>query len=130
MAVTTVNLDPDGINLNATFKQGSTFKKINLVWKTGEEGEEQLPVDLTGHTARMQIRWAAAACGEPLLSLTDEDGIELGGEEGSIKVTITAEQSAALPAGKLVYDLEVVSPSGEVTAIAWGTLNVLGNVTK
>lgn len=120
-----LNLEPQGVVINASFVQNETWS-LPLIWKTGSAPS---PVNLTGYTARMMVR-RRAEVSTALISLTDASGIALGGAAGTITVTLTATQTTSLPAGKLVYDLELVSPAGVVTNIARGTLTVIQNVTR
>jgi hypothetical protein len=49
-------------------------------------------------------------------------GVALGTTDGSIEVTITPSQTAALQPGNYSYALELTSPSGVKTRILRGTL--------
>lgn len=80
------------------------------------------PFVLAGWSARMSVR---SRRGERLLDLnSDDNGIAVDGPAGTVTVTITAEQTAALPAGRVLYDIELVSPDGEVTRLVTGSLTV------
>lgn len=106
--------------------QGSNWTE-QLIWK-----DEALdPVDLTGYTARLQIRRRVGSS-VVQLELTTGAGITLGGALGTIDLAITAAQSAALPArqGKrFVYDLEMVNGSN-VHRLLQGKLIVSPEVTR
>lgn len=68
------------------------------------------PMDLSGYTARMQIR-AAITATEVLASLTTENGgITLGGAAGTIELYLSDEATALLTFVKAVYDLELIAP--------------------
>jgi hypothetical protein len=84
-------------------EQGATFSRV-ITWKDSSNN----PVDLTGYAARLQIR-PTIGSGEPILTLTDGGGIELGGLAGTIALTISATQTAALNFSTANYDLELVS---------------------
>jgi hypothetical protein len=109
---------------NLSIEQGATFR-LALVWKDSE-GD---PVDLTGYTARMQIRPAVAST-EVLLSLTSGSGITLGGATGAVNVLATAAQTAAIDSKKGVYDLELQSADGTVTRLLQGVVIVSPEVTR
>lgn len=85
-----------------TIEQGATFAQA-LIWNDAN-GE---PIDLGGYTARMQVRprpWATI-----VVELTTENGrITLGGSTGTIDLLISALDTAGLPAGSYLYDLELV----------------------
>ena len=112
--------------LKLTIEQGATFRKT-LTWKTGTPA---LPVDLTGCTARMQIRSEISAT-ETLVSLTSEAGnIVLGGVLGTIEIIMTATATAAFTWTEAVYDLEIVFLSGDVTRLVYGAVTVSPEVTR
>ena len=64
------------------------------------------------------------------ISLTDEDGLELGGAAGTVAVTIAAALSSAIAATKYVYDIELESPGGAVKRLLAGTLTFTPEVSK
>lgn len=88
------------------------------------------PVNLTGFTARMQIRETVEST-TVLHSLTTENGgITLGGAAGTIALTISATDTAAFTFDTAVYDLEVVSGGGVVTEVASGAVLTNDEVTR
>jgi hypothetical protein len=111
--------------LRLTIEQGATWEVV-LTW-----GIDGAPVNLSGYSARMQARETHEAT-TTVLSLTSSPaaGITLGGALGTITLAMTATQTAALAAGKYVYDLELVSTNGEVTRLVEGTLTVTPEVTR
>ena len=110
--------------------QGATFTK-SLTWKTAPDEESaKTPVDLTGCTARMQVR-AKVGASEVLLSLTTENGgIALGGTAGTIELLIDADDTAAIAWTSGVYDLEIVFPGGQVRRLMYGSFTVSLEVTR
>ncbi len=106
-------------------EQGTTWS-LPLVWKD-ETGALK---NLTGYTARMQIR-ATAASGTTLADLTDANGkITLGGAAGTITLTLTPTDTSAIPPGTYVYDLELVAGGGVVTRLLKGGVTVDAEVTR
>lgn len=104
--------------------QGATFSRV-FTW----QDSTGLPVNLTGYTARMQVR-ATIDSASILLSLTTENsGIALGGAAGTVTVTATATQTAAVAAGCYVYDIELVIGS-TVVRLVQGQFTVDGEVTR
>lgn len=104
--------------------QGATFRRI-ITW----QDSTGLPVNLTGYTARMQVR-ATIDSGSTLLSLTTENGgIDLGGTAGTVTLTATATQTAAVAAGCYVYDIELVINS-TVVRLVQGQFTVDAEVTR
>jgi hypothetical protein len=88
------------------------------------------PVDLTGYTARLQIRRTAAAS-ETLVSLTSEDGdITLDVAENTITVEISPTTSAALSFSEAVFQLELVASDGTVTRLDSGRVKFSREVTR
>ena len=84
--------------------QGATFnKRFTLLLS-------DVPVNLTGYTARMQVRESYDSA-SAVVSLTSGSGIALGGTAGTIDVTVSSTATAALDAGQYVYDLELDSGS-------------------
>ena len=69
--------------------------------------------------------------GTVLASLTSLPGgvIVLDDAGKVIEITITAEQSEAFAWTSAVYDLELVSAAGKVTALLEGAVSVSGEVT-
>lgn len=86
------------------------------------------PADLTGFAARMSIKDKVG--GTELLSLTTVNGkIVLDAVARTITLILTATETAALLFPKGVYDLELVSPTGFVTAVLSGAVTVSKEVT-
>lgn len=110
--------------LNLTLSQGATWK-LNLVYNNGSGN----PIDLTGYTARMQARTSYDSS-STALSLTTGTGITLGGTAGTIDILVGATTTASIGAAQYVYDMELVSNSGEVTRLIEGTLVVTPEVTR
>lgn len=75
-------------------KQGDTWSRP-LTWKSPDSGGVYHPVDLTGYSARMQIRLSTAAPVIKELS-TANGGITLGGAAGTLDLLLTATETAAL----------------------------------
>lgn len=109
---------------NIVCPQGSTFNQeftysINSV-----------NVDLTGYSARMQVREKHTSTNTILSLTTENDGLELGGSAGTITVNASASTTSLLIAKEYVYDLELISPSSIVTRIIEGKFIVTPEVTK
>lgn len=86
-------------------------------------------VDITGYTARMQLR-SLPSDSVAVLTLTQASGITIDGPTGTLAVRATAAQTAAISAGPYYYDLEITSPTGVVTRIVQGELVVNAEVTR
>lgn len=115
-------------NLDLTVYKGSTYSKL-IQWKTGSPA---VPVDLTGCTARMQVRRRVNDA-EILDTLTTENGklTIYSAAEGRIRIDIPAAQSAAYAFNSAVYDLEIVYPTGNpVYRILQGCFSAIPEVTR
>ena len=110
--------------LNLTFSQGATWK-LSMTYTSGDVQ----PVDLTDYTARMQAR-PSYESNVVALNLTNGSGITLGGTAGTVGLLVPASITATVGAAQYVYDMELVSGSGEVTRFIEGTLTVTPEVTR
>lgn len=104
-------------------RQGSTLRR-RFEWTIDSD-----PVDLTGRTARMNIRPSASSA---TLILDASEYITLGGSEGTINLEVPASVMT-MPAKTYVYDLEIVHPNNgeeEVIALLEGSFVVDAEVTR
>jgi len=111
--------------LDMSCYQGASFD-YTLTWQTAGT-----PVNLSGYTARMQVRDGYDG-GSAIVSLVSGTGISLGGTAGTIVVALTATETAAIdatPSGQYVYDLELVN-GATVTRLVEGTFIVSPEVTR
>jgi hypothetical protein len=109
---------------NITAEQGATFTRV-LTWRDANDAL----INLTGYTARMQVR-ADYASTTTVLSLTTENGkITLGGALGTITLLVSASDMAAITGASFVYDLELVNGSN-VTRLVQGNFTVNAEVTR
>lgn len=110
---------------NFLCEQGATFNPT-ITWKD----EANNLVDLTGYTARMQVRSDFSST-VIIISLTTENArITLGGAVGTIELLITDEDTTLLTAGTYKYDLELVSSLGTVVRLLKGNFKVDPEITK
>lgn len=110
------------VNYDIVIEQGATFGLVIT-----HENPDGTPINLTGMTARMQIR--DSADDSLILELTTENGrITLGGTAGTITLAVTAADTAALTRGG-VYDLELVN-GAEVNRLVQGKATLSEEVTK
>ncbi len=107
-----------------TVKQGATFG-FGITWK---DSNGDL-VDLTGYTARMQLRYGSVN-GDVAIELTTENGgLSIDELTSSVVVSISAEQSEAILARQCVYDLEMVKDDRVVRLIE-GKVKISPEVTR
>jgi hypothetical protein len=108
---------------NFTINQGETFSKL-ITWRDSAGAL----INLTGYTARMDLRRKATDT-TSLLSLTTANSrIVLGGALGTITLAISATETALLT-GVYVYDLEMVNGSN-VKRLLQGQIEIDLEVTK
>lgn len=108
---------------NFTIDQGSTFSRTITV-----KNYDDSLYNLTGHTARMQIRRDIDSA-TVMLELTTENGrIVLGGAAGTIVLSVSATDTSTLDRSG-VYDLELVQ-GAIVKRLIRGTINLNPEVTR
>lgn len=90
----------------------------------------QTPIDLTGCTARMQVRPEVESSTVLLELTTANGGITLGGVAGTIELFVSDDDSAAFTWQSGSWDLEIEFPGGDVRRLAQGTVNVSPEVTR
>lgn len=107
--------------------KGSTFVKV-IQWKTGAT---PVAVNLTGCTARMQIRKSVNDT-TVLDTLTTENGKIVIHEplNGKFKIVISAPTSTAYTFTSAVYDLEIVFTDQTVIRVIEGCVYAVPEVTK
>ena len=108
---------------NFTIEQGATFSKI-VTWydSTGSL------VNLTSYTAAMKTK-VNKDDSSSVIDSTSNLTITLGGALGTITLTMTASQTAALTFHSAYYDLELTL-SGTVTRLLKGIITLDKEVTK
>lgn len=89
---------------------------------------DDTPLDLTGYTARMQVRKSVGSS-EVLLELTTANG-RLVIEGSTVRIVLSAEVTAAITWRQGVYDLELVPPDGKVERLVQGSVVVSPEVTR
>jgi len=108
---------------NFQIKQAAAFQR-KIKWKDGD-GE---PVDLTGYKALMHVRVQPSR--ELVLKLSSESGgIELGGEEGTIEIFISSDETEKLKSREYRYDLLMIPEDGKNIRLLEGNFSVDPAVT-
>lgn len=110
---------------NIVCEQGATFR-LMLTWRN----PNGTPVNVTGYSAKMDVRQKASTGHTELSLSTAAGGITLGGVDGTVLLTATATTTNALVSGVYVYDLELTSAGGEVTRLVAGSFTVDEQVTR
>lgn len=114
-------VDSSHIDLNSVNSAGFT------TYDSGGYVMFYTPVDLTGYTARMEIKDHIG--GTVLATFTSADAIAIDPTGCTITLTISATATAAYTWEDGVYDLELVSPGGVVTALLCGDVHLREEVT-
>ena len=119
---------------NLSMWQGDTF---TLTLTIKESGAVK---NLTGYTARMQIRssYDATSVTESLTTANGE--ITITANSGTIALQLSAARTAAItvnrstsqkpPRNLYVYDLELIDSDSKVTKLIYGDVTVYGEVTR
>lgn len=107
---------------NFSAEEGATFR-TSFTITIAESG---LPWDLTGFSARMQVRRNYSST-DTLLNLSSDNGITLGDAAGTIDIEVLNLQVSQ---GSYVYDFELESAGGEIWRVLTGRFSVAPNVTK
>ena len=123
---------------NMLTEQGSTlYRVISLEYPdtTDPTGETYLPWDLSGYTARMQVRRLIEDTNFMIEITTENGGIVIeslgSADKGRIDLLMTATQTAALDSDG-VYDLEIIDTgaTGTVSKVIKGTFTLIPEVTR
>jgi len=90
----------------------------------------QTPVNLSGFTAKMDIRAVADPSTTALFTLsTANSRIVIDDTAKTITLTISATDTASLSLKNALYDLELISPGDVRTKLMKGTVNTVNEVT-
>lgn len=99
-------------------------------YTTGGVVEYNEPVDLTGYTARMQIREKVDSTTIIKELTTENNGIVIDATNKKINIVISATDTAAFTFGSAVYSLELVSSTNVVVPFVNGVLTLVKEVTR
>lgn len=87
------------------------------------------PVDITGYTAKMQMRSYPNSTTAVLTLTTENGGITITGPTGNIALHATATETGAINQGPYDYDVEIYQGSN-VTRVVQGQIEVSAQVTR
>ena len=105
---------------NLYIDQGSTFTSTVTV----EDVNDNL-VSITNYTTRGQIRKSYTST-----TATNFTTAIIDATNGEFTIALSRTQTGALKAGRYVYDVEVISPTGTVTRVVEGQITVNSRVTQ
>ena len=104
---------------NLVVDQGSTYStNVTIV------DDNDVIFDLTDYTGAAQLRKHFTSSNSTAFS------VSLGGTNGIITLSLTANQTANLVAGRYVYDVEITSNTNIVSRVLEGIVTVTPNVTR
>lgn len=104
---------------NLLIDQGATYStSIDIL------DEDGLPINLTGYSGAAQLRKHYTSSNAVSFSVT------LGGADGTLTLSLTANATANITAGRYVYDVELTSNTGTVSRVLEGIVTVTPNVTR
>lgn len=112
-----------------TIEQGATLRR-SFVYKTGTTVASAVPFDLTGYSARSQVRPTYTSSTVWAEWTTQNGGLTLFGATGKIDLFSSANLTTNMPAATGVWDIELVSPTGEVIRMLEGPAIITPEVTK
>lgn len=105
---------------NLYIDQGSFFRThITVANPNG------FTLDLTGFTVASQLRksYQSSTGFNFTTSISNPT-------QGRVRIELSSEQSRVIPAGKYLYDLEILSPTGERTRVVEGIVLINPEITK
>lgn len=123
-------------NYNITCEQGSTFSRLLEIEEpdlaADPTGATFTPFDLSGYTARMQVRRTIESTNYLVYLTTENGGLEVnpGGEEtNQIQIFMSDAVTASIDTSG-VYDIEIISADGTVSRVLQGIFNLSPEVTR
>jgi zona occludens toxin (predicted ATPase) len=106
-------------------EQGATLLKP-IVWKDSTGAA----VNLTGYTAKMQVRRSVAS-DDVLLELSNANGtLTITPLTGTVTMVFSAATTAAIDWKRGKYDLELTAADGTVTRLIEGEITVSLEITR
>jgi hypothetical protein len=109
---------------NLNIDQGATFERTITV-----KNPDGSLFDLSGYSARMQIREEIDSAEFQVELTTDNGGITLGDTDGTIDLYMSHSVTSTLD-DEGVYDIELVAPNGKVSRLLKGKVRVDYEVTR
>jgi len=104
---------------NLIIDQGASYStNIDILDEYG------IAIDLTSYTGAAQMRKHYTSSNSVSFS------VDLGGADGTVTLSLSANATANIASGRYVYDVELTSSSGEVSRVLEGIVTVTPNVTR
>lgn len=105
---------------NIFIDQGANYS--NIITVSGTSGAA---LDITGYTVASQMRKSYTSSTAYSLN-----AVLYNAAAGQVRLTLTADQSEAIPPGRYLYDLEITSAGGTRTRVVEGIVTVTPQITK
>lgn len=105
--------------------KGETYRKTFLYQDTDRNA-----IDLTGYTARMQVRENYSSTTTVLDLTTENGGIEITALDGKVYLFVDDATTSAITVSSGVYDLELIDTMNYVTKFIRGSIRFPEEVTK
>jgi hypothetical protein len=99
---------------------GSTYS--NIITVSASNGQ---PLNLTNYTVASQMRKSYQSSVAYAFTASIYSAAN-----GKVRLQLTDEQSAAIPAGRWLYDVEITSPSGTTTRVVEGIVTINPQITQ
>ena len=104
---------------NLVIDQGATYStSIDVL------DEDGIAIDLTNYTGAAQMRKHYTSSNSVAFT------VSLGGADGTVTLSMTANATANIAPGRYVYDVELTSNTGVVSRVLEGIVTVTPNVTR
>ena len=94
----------------------------NIITVAASNGQ---PLDLTGYTVASQMRKSYQSS-----TAYNFTASIYNAATGKVRLQLSDTQSAAIPAGRWLYDVEITSPSGTKTRVVEGIVTVTPQITQ
>lgn len=122
-----------GINFTLTEDDdldATIFQGCDIEFALQETDDDDEPVDVSGYDAKMTLR-RQANDNEIVAEFTVGNGrVSIGSTDGLIQFVMTAVDSAALPAGKGVYEIRFTNADGKTWQPQGGKYTITREITR
>lgn len=105
--------------------KGETYRKTFQ-----KQTKARVDIDLTGYTARMQVRETFSSTTTILDLTTENGGLTITPLEGKVSIFVTDTVTSAITQLRGVYDLELIDSSGYVEKFVRGSVKFPEEVTR
>lgn len=104
--------------VNIVIDQGTTFNTTYIIHNAFDEA-----IDFSGYTANSQIRKSYSSSNAYTFSVALSSN-------GEVSLSMSANTTGSIPAGRYVYDVEVESTGGVRSRVVEGIVTVTPQVTR